>query len=120
MQTTLGIRVKSVQRHLNVKTQVLIIVLIIVQIMISNTPRSRPYMPKMRANEPFCIVPLDEAITDLEKKSIVYHGLFKVYSPVIETYLDIAGVLTMDRLYLVSAIKHQLWQEFRERTQIDQ
>eukprot|EP01083_Nonionella_stella_P040021 108831_1 len=89
---------------------------------VSNTPRSRPYTPKMHAKEPFCIVALDEATTDLEKGEIVYDGLFQVYSPAIDrgAYIDIAGVLTQDRLYLVSAIKYQLWQEFKERTKIDE
>ena len=69
--------------------------------------------------EPFDKIFLTDAIADLGHCTIAYHGLFKVFSPVINSYINVACILTADKLYFVSAIKYKRWEELRDRSNMD-
>eukprot|EP01084_Bolivina_argentea_P264001 447050_1 len=53
----------------------------------------------------------------LSNERILYDSLFKIYS--FKSYIDIAGILTKNKLYFTSATNYQLWQQFTNRCQFD-
>eukprot|EP01083_Nonionella_stella_P151833 485781_1 len=69
--------------------------------------------------DPFAIITSEDAVRDLDKNTIIYHSLFKVYSRVQCSHFHVCGLLTMHRLYFVSGINYQTWQELRKRTKMD-
>eukprot|EP01084_Bolivina_argentea_P082069 148604_1 len=60
-----------------------------------------------------------ELVGVLGTDEIIMDSLIKVYSSSIQSYIDIAALLTKNSLYFMSAVNYQIWQEFRTRTKID-
>eukprot|EP01084_Bolivina_argentea_P313718 543311_1 len=56
----------------------------------------------------------------LTNRTIIFDSLMRVYSPDKETYVDVAGILTKSNLYFISAINYQTWQQFRDRSKINE
>eukprot|EP01084_Bolivina_argentea_P271663 462312_1 len=56
----------------------------------------------------------------LMSESILYDSPMKVYSTSNDAYVDTAGVLTKNNVYLTSAINYRIWSELRQRTKIDE
>eukprot|EP01084_Bolivina_argentea_P002115 3891_1 len=62
---------------------------------------------------------LEHAATYLPSQNIIYHGLFKLYSPMKNTFVDVAGILTEKQLYMLPEVKYKIWKELRDRNKID-
>eukprot|EP01084_Bolivina_argentea_P045138 83082_1 len=56
----------------------------------------------------------------LMKEPILFDSLLRVYSVDQNQYIDVAGILSKQCLYFISAINYQTWIELKERTNIDQ
>eukprot|EP01084_Bolivina_argentea_P017255 32231_1 len=55
----------------------------------------------------------------LMNEIILFDSKMKVFSTSNNTYIDTAGILTKNNLYLISAINYEIWMEFEMRTKID-
>eukprot|EP01084_Bolivina_argentea_P029030 53900_1 len=55
----------------------------------------------------------------LKQHNIIFDALINIYSKYLKTYIEIAAILTNDYLYLTSAIKYQIWQQFKHRSKIN-
>eukprot|EP01084_Bolivina_argentea_P264614 448272_1 len=56
----------------------------------------------------------------LFSEQILFDSFMKIYSENLETYIDVAGILTMTHLYLTSPINYQIWHELAYRTKINE
>ena len=46
--------------------------------------------------------------------------MIKIHSSYLKSYVDVAGILTKQYLYLISAQNYQIWKQFKDRTKIDE
>eukprot|EP01084_Bolivina_argentea_P315568 546752_1 len=56
----------------------------------------------------------------LMTQKIIFDSLMKVYSSKSESYITVAGILTMKYLYFTSPVTYHIWQELQDRTKIRQ
>ena len=54
-----------------------------------------------------------------EENRIIFDSLLSVYSRESGEYVDVAGILTKQCLYIVSAVRYKVWEEFQIRTRIN-
>eukprot|EP01084_Bolivina_argentea_P160368 279270_1 len=57
---------------------------------------------------------------DFVDNNILIESLMKCYSENKRKYIDVAGILTQDYLYFVNGRSYQIWDQFKDRTKIDQ
>eukprot|EP01084_Bolivina_argentea_P279823 478435_1 len=60
------------------------------------------------------------SILSEQNNSILFDSLIKVYSAEHQSYIPVAGLLTKSNLYLTSPCNYQIWDELRNRTNMDQ
>eukprot|EP01083_Nonionella_stella_P032210 88176_1 len=59
-----------------------------------------------------------DVMKTLSTQNIVFDSLLKVQSTTLQGYVDVAGVLTENALYLTSAHNYQIWIDFKDRSKI--